>query len=123
MKYRPRIYYTEEQKTLIWDLGRKETPYTRLPNCLTDTIHQSAVSLLSQVAYTQSPSPTIKSIAHIGRTRRDLTWISELPFPAGDCSTVRLFSVDHQPGSLSQWQSDTLPGQSGRSGNPGIVRA
>ena len=41
MKYRPRIYYTEEQKALMWIVGKKANPCTRLPDFLTGTIRRS----------------------------------------------------------------------------------
>jgi len=40
MKQRPRIYYTESQKVLMWSAGGKVTLSSRSPNCLIEITHR-----------------------------------------------------------------------------------
>jgi len=44
MKYRPRIYYTETDKALMWDRRKKVNPYKLSPSFLIAIIHQLQVS-------------------------------------------------------------------------------
>ena len=44
MEYRPRIYYTEAQKALMWVAGRKANLCMLLHGCLVDTTHQYEAS-------------------------------------------------------------------------------
>jgi hypothetical protein len=51
MKQRPRIYYSDSQKALMWERGGKEQRSIRLPGCLIEGTRRCIGSLLRQAEY------------------------------------------------------------------------
>jgi len=51
MKQRPRIYYTESQKAIMWGGGGKASPSSVSPNCLIATTHRYNGYWQRQVGY------------------------------------------------------------------------
>jgi len=51
MGQRPRIYYSESQKALMWERWRKGEPLHQIAQLLTGTTRRSNASSLSRVGY------------------------------------------------------------------------
>jgi len=53
MKQRPRIYYTESQKALMWDRWKQGDSLQMIGSCSIETTHRSNIFLRRQAAYVQ----------------------------------------------------------------------
>ena len=74
MKYRPRICYTEEQKTLMWDRWQKGESLGSIAR-LFDRGHSSIQRILAETGGIRPASATeIMSFTHSGGSRRDIPW-------------------------------------------------
>ena len=51
MEQRPRIYYTESQKALMWERCRRVTLSSRLPSCLIETTRRCRAFWCRRVGY------------------------------------------------------------------------
>mgnify|MGYP001812883649 CR=1 FL=1 len=89
-KYRPRIYYTEADKALMWDRWRKGDSLEKIAQ-LFDRSHSSVARILVQTGGIQSPK----------RTRRSSTIVVRIAIQLHDLCyprvTVVLPEVAHDP--------------------------
>ena len=51
MKQRPRIYYTESQKAVMWERWRKGESLQQITSCLIETTHQYKAFWRRRVGY------------------------------------------------------------------------
>ena len=104
MKYRPRIYYTESQKVLMWERWRKGESLQQIAQ-LFDRNHTSIQGILARTGGIQ-PRPRCRS-------QRALSWQSGRDFQRAcrgtlhplDCKPVEAGPIHDQPGNQSQRRS------------------
>ena len=85
MKYRTRIYYTEEQKTLMWDRWQKGESLSSIAR-LFDRHHSSVEGILKPDRWhTAAAAATIATGADVIATRGDLARCGRRRLDPIDC--------------------------------------
>ena len=116
MKQRPRIYYTERQKALMWERWQKGESLQQIAQ-LFDRNHSSIQRILAETGRdTSGASISFQIGADFGRTRRGIACGGCGSLDAFDCNLTRARALHHPPRDRAQRWSERLSGKSGRAG-------
>ena len=119
MKQRPRIYYTESQKALMWERWQKGESLQQIAQ-LFNRNHSSIQRILAE---TGGIRPTQRSPFQIGadpgRTRRDIARSGCRSLDPLDRNVARARTLHDQPRDQAQRWSRMLSSESGRAGRLG----
>ena len=89
MKHRPRIYYAETDKSLMWDRWQKGESLNSIAK-LFDRHHSAIQGILSRTGGIRPPQRrTLQADIDSDGTRRDLTWCVRRPVAAIYRSSTR----------------------------------
>ena len=96
MKYRTRIYYTEEQKALMWDLWQEGESLSSIAR-LFDRNHSSVEGILKETGGIRpAAAPTIATSADVVGTRGDLARCGGRLLDPFECRSAGSRTVDGQ---------------------------
>jgi hypothetical protein len=120
MKQRPRIYYTESQKALMWERWRQGESLQKIAQ-LFGRNHPSIIQIL---AATGGIRPVPRCRSRLALTLAEREEISRAVVAGQSVRSISLAlglaPSTHQPGDSAQWWPGMLSGKPGRS-VPGIV--
>jgi len=119
MKQRPRIYYTESQKALMWERWRKGESLQQIA-LLFDRNHSSIQRILAETGGIRPAqrrrSRLALALAEREEISRALASRSLDPF---DSICPRASAIDYQPRDPAQWWAELLSGEPSRPGGMG----
>ena len=119
MKYRTRIYYTEAQKTLMWDRWQKGGSLSSIAR-LFDRHHSSVGGILKQTGgIPAAAAPTIATGADVIGARGNLARCGGRRLDPFDCPNAASRTVHGQSRDPAERRPATLPWQPGRSSGLG----
>ena len=96
MKQSPRIYYTESQKTLVWDRWQKGESLEKIAN-LFERHHSSAQRIFSETGGIRPVKQQSLKIGFItGGTRRNIKRNYDSIIHANNCCSTGSFTFNHQ---------------------------
>jgi hypothetical protein len=113
MKRRPRIYYSDSQKALMWERWKQGWTLQEIDK-LFDRAHSSIHRILAETGESVTPNDTGRQPHCAFRTRRYLASHRGGGIDSGHRCTTGTSTIDNQPGDQAQWWAPQLPGEPGR---------
>ena len=117
MRQRPRIYYTESQKALMWERWQKGDSLQQIAQ-LFDRNHSSVQGILVQTGGIR-PASRHRSRLALNRTRRNIARGSRRSLDPIDSVPTRASTIHHQPRNPAQRWPAMVSGESSGSGGVG----
>jgi hypothetical protein len=113
MKRRPRIYYSDSQKALMWERWKQGWTLQEIDK-LFDRAHSSIHRILAEtggIRHAQRYGPQPHCRFPNEKRSREPSWRGHR---FGHRCTTGTSTIDNQPGDQAQWWAPQLPGEPGR---------